>query len=563
VIGVTRSGRALSLAAATLLALSRLAFAQTIHGTVRDSTSQQPVPGAVITLLDSSGAVLARGISGGAGSFAIALRTSVRKLRLQRIGFRPRELDVREVSAAAGPVDIALLPLPTFLEPVRSTASACPKRSDQGPAITLLEQARSGLLSTVVGSSDTAATLVRLAYRKRMDANSDRVERMTVRRDSSVSSGISFEAGRPARDFANRGFVVGDSDSRMYFGPDPAVILDDDFIAAYCFRVMPPDRKRPTQVGLGFSPSDRKRDRIDIDGALWIDTVARAIRDVEFRYLGFNHTVDALEPGGLVSFREMPTGIGLVDRWHLRLIGADVDTIFDIRSNPTLRQTLFAQESGGELARASWPDGHSWSGALGTLRVHALTHAGTAAPDIRLLLPGTPYDGITDAAGNLELPMLVPGPYTAVVIEPHLTALGIVLETPIKFVAARDSIVEKILDVPTIEDYARDRCEQARGPQPQVRDPRYIVGRVTTDDDLPLEGVRLNLQAEMAPNDWRQLKEFYVTGGNGLFEFCPKVLSTRSRVRVTAAGRGLLGTFALAELTERVTVVPLRVERQR
>src|SRR6185369_9004350 len=109
---------------------------------------------------------------------------------------------------------------------------------------------------------------------------------------------------------------------------------DDRFLLGYCIRIEDPDRRRPNQVGLGFSAADRKRGRVDIDGALWIDTVAKALRDFDFKFVGVERTRGAPTPSGRIWFREMPNGVVLIDHWFFTLIGEKRDTIYGRNGNP-------------------------------------------------------------------------------------------------------------------------------------------------------------------------------------------------------------------------------------
>jgi hypothetical protein len=75
-----RTASAALLVAALAVSLS----AQSVHGAVRDSASHQPIPGAVVTLLDSSGTMLTRNITDEAGAYRLALAGPVSGARLAR-----------------------------------------------------------------------------------------------------------------------------------------------------------------------------------------------------------------------------------------------------------------------------------------------------------------------------------------------------------------------------------------------------------------------------------------------------------------------------------------------
>ena len=245
---------------------------------VVDSMSRRPIAGAVLVVVDSTGTTLARNITNERGSCRVTLPRGAQRLRARRIGYRAREVRVPARTGDVTEFDIGMIAIAALLEPMRVTAAgSCPQRSDAAAAYSLLEQARAGLLATIVAREARPATLKLLIYERFMDGNSDRIEHQKVQIDSSVGRTASFSAATTASDFVEQGFARDSANTRLYFGPDAEVLLDDRFLLGYCIRIQDPQRERPNQVGLGFSAADRRRGRIDIDGALWIDTVARAL----------------------------------------------------------------------------------------------------------------------------------------------------------------------------------------------------------------------------------------------------------------------------------------------
>ena len=359
------------IAGALIAVLARIGAAQQLVGTVLDSTSRQPIPGAVISLLDSAGIVLGRNITDARGDYRIVLPARVRRVRVMRIGFRPREATVPGVAqGATGRLDIAMISLPTFLEPIHVVENTkCPKRSDHAVALGLLEQARAGLLGTIVAREANPPKLVRLKYVRTMDGTSDKIVKQTVRIDSIEAGSRSFSAARSGAGFIERGFVEDSAGEQTYLGPDAETLLDEAFATGYCIWLADRDRARPTQIGLSFAAPARRKDRVDVDGTLWIDTAARALRDIEYRYVGLDRRIEALHPGGHIFFREIANGVVLIDRWQMLLFSAEVDTIASSRRE-VVRSWFYGSETGGEVARASWRDGFVWQASLGTLRVH-------------------------------------------------------------------------------------------------------------------------------------------------------------------------------------------------
>jgi hypothetical protein len=439
------SARCAGVAALLLVGAARSATGQELHGVVRDSASRRPVSGAVITVLDSANVSLGRHITNERGEYRIALSDVGRRVRAVRLGYRPTAL---AIAAGTTQLDLVLTAIPALLQTVTvSAASNCPKRDDATRALALLEQARAGLLSTIVARESNPATMSLVEFERIMDGNSERIERQSVRVTSSAGRTQSFQAAMTGAVFVRDGFAHENEVGTVYFGPDAGVLLDDDFVRAYCFRIQDPERERRDQVGLRFYRADGARGRVDVDGTLWIDTIARALRDIDYRFVGVERPRGAPEPGGYVSFHEMPNGMVLIDRWGLRLMGANVDTMGRARTAP--RVTYYARDVGGETARATWPDGSAWTAKLGTLLLHVVDRDGQPAFGVVLKLEDTDYRATPDAHGMVEIPDLLPGPYTVLFVD----SSGAALPAGLTFVAARDSVFQGTVVAPPAEQF--------------------------------------------------------------------------------------------------------------
>ena len=493
-------------------ALAAAAGAQDLSGIVRDSVTRQPIAGAVLTLRDSSGALVTSRLTDERGEFRIATIGAARTLRIVRIGFEPRTVTLPENMEPGSRLDLTLLALPSMLRPIRVlTNSNCRARKDTPVAMGLWAEARDGLLATVVARERNPASIHRLIFQQLMEGTGDKIESMRVRADSSVDT-ISFVASRMARDFVQSGFRHDSAGRRTTYGPDAVVLLSDDFAAAYCFQVADGGRTRPREIGIHFHPAVTGDERTDIDGTLWIDTVAREIRDVEYTYLGLPSRMAEYHPGGRVWFRTMPNGVVLVDRWSIRSVGVAADTewttgggapTFTRRgfgqhgigdpggaAQQTLRERLYASVIGGELASASWPDGAAWHAPLGNLRAQVITLGGRPAANALLTLVGTPYFGNTDSNGVVEIGGLVPGPYELhTVVDPRLAEMGIASSPVKRVVAVRDSTVTATLVVTTAENFAAERCAAVarRAPADSV----FVLGQVVTNDGRPVVDAKL------------------------------------------------------------------------
>ena len=161
--------------------------AQVLSGTVRDSASQQPIPNTRVLTLDPAGRVTVSVMTDQQGRFRIspwtsrsAARAGSVRLRVLRMGFRPREVEVAR-SAAGAPYDVSIVPFPIVLEEFQVVAASCPKRTDRAAALGLLQQVRMALFATVLARSQSSATMTRLLYDRRVATKTGRILSQAVR----------------------------------------------------------------------------------------------------------------------------------------------------------------------------------------------------------------------------------------------------------------------------------------------------------------------------------------------------------------------------------------------
>ena len=110
-----------------------------------------------------------------------------------------------------------------------------------------------------------------------------------------------------------------------------------------------------------------------------------------FRYVGLDRETSALRPVGRLAFRELPNGVVIIDHWSLRLAG------------DRARSEGGTPEIGGEIARATWPDGSTWKASLGTMRLHVVDNGGRPATAASVQLVDTDYQMTMDAQGTIVL----------------------------------------------------------------------------------------------------------------------------------------------------------------
>jgi hypothetical protein len=527
---------------ASLLAIASTAQSQLVRGIVRDSASNFPLAGAVVTATDSVGSSVARTLTNERGEFRVDI-SGARTLRFINIGFRPRTIDVSSLGAG-GAVSIAMGRLPTLLTPTRTIDQAsCPASSDRAAAFALWDQARAVFLATVVSQEEHPAELLRLNYRKVIDRNGTRVRSMSVRSDS-TSAARSFSAALDATAFLRDGFVFDSGAVTVYHGPDAATLLDSMFITGYCYSIAARDDARPMQVGLRFEPSSYRSGRTDIAGVAWIDTLARRVVDLTYDYKIPGRRPSPFNPGGRISFQTFPNGSTLIDRWSIQFEEAPPATsapspAAELRAGPRV-----IEETGGELADARWND-LAWIAHLGHVR-GSVMRGGVPAAHTVVRLIDTDYATMTDSSGFFAIDSLVPGPYTVAVVDADLITIGMVLNTDAQFVAVRDSTVTIQARAPSMNEYGLQLCRFSRAGDP-------IVSGLVTDPETRA-GVQATVAASMFSFTGERIPlETVKTDASGHFHICD--LPNGRVVEFAATLRGEDPTRTTRVLNKRVETV--------
>ena len=416
-------------AVAALAAVSS-ARAQRVHGTLTDSATHEPVSGAVVTVVDSAGAFLARTIADAGGRFSVLRLPAARRLRVVRIGYRPRD---RALAPDDSIADLAMQPVAAMLDAVAaSDTRICPGRSPAGDALDLWEQARAGLLASLVERESSPPRVRLRTFRRTLEpvrraSLGDTIEY----RDLVVDR--SFVAARPPWAFAEYGYMRESIDgSREYLAPDEGVLLDPTFAATHCLRLIGGDGPRAGEIGIAFDPvPDPARDTlVDVSGVLWLDRANIRLRGLEFHYT--NLEPEARGSGGEITFATMPTGVPFIEKWviHSTVLAWDAERS-DLARRPVPRsaryntRTLGYRETGGQIAAADWPDGTRWSSTLPKIAGVVVNRDGSPAAGARVWLRDTRDTARTDAAGRFEFAPMPPGAYVVAASDSTLAREGV------------------------------------------------------------------------------------------------------------------------------------------
>lgn len=513
--------------------------AQGFSGVIRDSLTQRPLAGAVVILNDASGTALARAVTDRQGVYHLQSDPTGARLRVLRLGFRPREFDLGEWGGRA-PATVSLQGIPLLLETVRTVASAsCPRRADRPAALALLEQVRSGLLAAIVGRANNTGTMKRIRYERRLDPGGTLIRQNVVLDLASVDR--PYSAARGAAGFVRDGFA--EDSTNLFFAPEAETLVDPDFAGGYCFHLMPPDPFRVHQVGLGFRPAKRRAGRVDIEGALWVDSTQRKLTDLVFRYVGLAPVLEDFAPGGRLSFTEMPNGVPLISSWSIRLASAHLDAGSTpgsrvVRDRRGRRLRIEVDDTGGQLADAAWPDGTIWQAPLGTLRIRVAAATGEPAAGTAVRLLDSSYEAVTDSAGVAVIERVLPGRYTAAVVDTQLAVLGILLAAPAPVTAVRDSVTTADLVATTAEQYVARSCSDAGVPAGTA----FILGRAVLPDGRSATGAEWTIYNAAG----EPIADGGKVGDDGLLHWCEAWPGEQVKVTARLGNRSAEASHVLA-----------------
>ncbi len=433
-----------------------------LAGVVRDSSSSLPLAGAIVTTLDSARTPLASTIADSTGRFNLALADSARAVRIVRIGFQPV---TAVLSATEQTVDIRMTRVVTLLRTVTvNDERLCSPDRDRAAALSLWEQARAGLLGTVVARSALAARATVFSYDRIIDLS----EHTVVKQSSSTVSGLAFQPFAttvPPRVLAERGYVQREGEAKYFAVPDADVLLDDSFAATHCFSVRPGDARHPGAIGLAFEPARGRDAIVDVRGVLWMETGVPALRALEFSYAGPDSSVTHDGNEGELQFRLAPNGVSFVERWRVQLpvlesrgrppippervsFGASVRRLVQLASDPRVRLS-HVSETGGVVLAASWPDGSTWVSAMQPL-AGVVRERGSRAPVAGVLvsLAGTSDTVTTDSLGRFAFVAALEGRYVLHVTDTSLASFAAPRRTTRDVDIAADHAGELALDVP-------------------------------------------------------------------------------------------------------------------
>jgi hypothetical protein len=396
--------RILRAAGAVLLLVPAVAAAQSVHGRILTSTGDAGVGGVLVTLIDSTGAVIARALSVRSGEYQLrAPRAGTYRVRTQRIGFRPTTSGPLVLVAGA---DIeramVLAAVPMTLDSVRVVSdNVCGSVGDPtGATFAMWEQARTALLAAQLTAARRGLNATVMSFERTLAPRTRRVEAESV----SVASGFVTQPWRsisPAQ-LRQRGYVVDDEQGwTEYRVPGLNVLLSDGFIEDHCFRIA--RRRDRNTIGIEFEPTRARRTVPEIAGTIWLDRATSALRRMEFRYVNITGEQEG-EAGGELEFGRLADGGWAISRWHIRMPVLEQETL----GGRTLVRVAEIRVAGGDLTLATAGSDTLWLAIpgrplLGVIAGRVVSDSAQPVVDVAVDLPDLGRSALTDASGAFHL----------------------------------------------------------------------------------------------------------------------------------------------------------------
>ncbi|WP_419942420.1 carboxypeptidase-like regulatory domain-containing protein [Candidatus Palauibacter sp.] len=289
-----------------------------LSGLLLTEGSGAPVEGAHIRLVDPGEVVLAEALSDAQGAFSLPMPPAgVYRLLVARIGYRSWASDTLHVDWASESrslrLDIPVEPIP-LPELSVSAENVCPTTPEERQRAFALYESVLPILSTVSHTADLGALRMRLIRSSKVyfRAGTYRFERDTT----TVVVSKSLDNASPEHLVAHGYADVVDTMTTFY-APDGDALAAPGFLATHCLR--PVESEDEATVGLGFEPKPG-REVVDVQGVLWIDTIAGGPRELEFQYTSVRPFLrEHLEPAlrlwiesrhGRVNFSQIQIGDG-------------------------------------------------------------------------------------------------------------------------------------------------------------------------------------------------------------------------------------------------------------
>ncbi len=499
--------------------------AQVVTGTFSEQGSAEPVAGAVVVLLDETGAVLRSTLTDPAGSFYLqAAGPGGFRLRGERIGYASAYSPILAIAGGETREYHLVAPATAIkFEGITANASrrdrGCQVRPREGLQIsTLWEEARKALHAASVANRQEALQFRVALYERTLNARSLTIEEET-RRTRSGFAAHPFATRLSTGQLSAGGYVQALGDDIIFHAPDADVLLSEQFLDDHCLSVRDPaPGDEGDRIGVAFQPLDSRR-VTDVQGVLWLNRMTAELEALEFQYTRLPWSIPAEKLGGRVEFERLPNGMWIVRRWWIRMPQVRVTAREESRlpgGKLGYRQESLTgiKEEGGEVTDVTSRRDRLYATAGATLSglVWDSTRAAPLA-GAAVYLSGTQHTANSDERGRFTLRDLPAGSYTLGFMHPRLAELN-VLPAPRQVSIAAATSGDVLLAIPAIGELAAAEppagaAQEPGGERSKAGSVRVVsreagagagcvTGQIVDPDGNPLHGARVRLAGKTA-----------------------------------------------------------------
>ncbi len=513
---VPRTIASLAVALATVAALTLAADAQVVRGTVQDPAAN-PVPGVVVTLLDTAGTLVVRTMSATDGAFSLRAPVAGRyRLRTLRIGFQPVTSGVFALAVGESRDErITFDGAPVTIEPVVVVgASICGRRSGSDPRAVFAawDQAMTAVSAASVTSSAGAIFATTMDVERILDPAGRRIRSQMAR----VSTDLVTHPWRSLPLGALRAYGYSQVDQQgftIYHAPGLDVLASGGFVEDHCLRLV--SARDTSEVGIAFEPNPSRRREAEIRGTAWMHRASAQLRRIEFTYVNVPDAPADVgdRAGGTMSFDRLADGSVVISQWEIRMPQFERPA----PRSPDVRVAEIVGVGGLLITAVRGGDTLYRRPTIDVRGVVLDSVSGRVIAEARVELAGTAVRTTSGSDGGFTLADVLPGEYEIAVRTPSLDSLRAVSQTEL---LVTEGMAPLTLRVPRATELAIALCGRAlTGSAGRGRG--AVVGLVVDGSGAPLAA------GTAVTAEWT---ETTLAGGAGGIRNTRRGLQTRSDV---------------------------------
>lgn len=490
-------GARTTLAAAMLLAVqSTPVHAQVVRGLLMGAGTERPVHGALVGLIDPTGARHAAELSDVNGRFVVGARQpGIYRLEVRRVGYRTvvspaLHLFQGDTLRYTMEVTAETIQLPAVVVEEERRCSLLPELGSRTAAT--WDEARKAL--DIAAWTEASGALRFHLVKWERELHPDNLRTRSEKREETVSRSRQPFRSLPAEQLAAGGYVQPAGSDLAYYAPDAEVLLSEEFLEDHCLRLEAGAGSEEGMVGLVFEPTS-DRELPDVSGVLWLDRGTAELRHLEYRYTNLEYLYPDLEygvprhaAGGYVGFERLPTGTWIVRRWWIRMPVMQVERRrVSPLAGPEIREFLgvvSVMEEGGEVTATFGRRGEQLDGELTTTLLGTVFDSTTGSPlaGATVRLVGTELVAHTDQRGAFRIYDIPEGRHVVEFTHPRYEAWNLPFPSR-ELSLARGLVTSVDLAVPSVETASAMLCPT----HPYQESDGLAVGFVADD----ITGIRL------------------------------------------------------------------------